>query len=250
MREAFVILEAPAAHGPAPLSFDLFGSITTLYRRGLKAVHLENRGKQLRAETAISGLQRRATASRNGGVFYARNVAEPPITFLWGLPTGSRKACRFLCNGYCRPESNPHPSTAIESGNKVLQRRPLPWQELSLSARSDTSPLPRAFIQPSQLRPRLRRPHPSLLLRRRTMNKKIYTDMVEAADCLETLGKLSQVFFSDIEPVDGLTDDRTGLTLSYLMRVIGERLNADLAEIYEQPAALNPTRTNTQREKK
>lgn len=67
------------------------------------------------------------------------------------------------------------------------------------------------------------------------MNKKIYTDMVEAADCLETLGKLSQVFFSGIEPVDGLTDDRTGLTLSYLMRVIGERLNADLAELYEQP---------------
>lgn len=103
-------------HQRASLSFDLFGSITTLYRRGLKAVHLENRGKQLRAETAISGLQRRATASRNGGVFYARNVAEPPITFLWGLPTGSRKACRFLCNGYCRPESNPRPSTAIESG--------------------------------------------------------------------------------------------------------------------------------------
>ena len=69
MREAFVILEAPAAHGPAPLSFDLFGSITTLYRRGLKAVHLENRGKQLRADTAISEDIRRATASRNGGVF-------------------------------------------------------------------------------------------------------------------------------------------------------------------------------------
>ena len=234
MRGAFVILEAPAAYGPAPLSFDLFGSITTLYRRGLKAVHLENRGKQLRAETAISGLQRRATASRNGGVFYARNVAEPPITFLWGLPTGSRKACRFRCNGYCRPESNPRPSTAIESGNKVLQRRPRPWQETSLSAHSDTSPPPHAFI-PRLKQLRRRRPHPSLLLRRCTMNKKIYTDMVEAADCLETLGKLSQVFFSDIEPVDGLTDDRTGLTLSYLMRVIGERLNADLAELYEQP---------------
>lgn len=248
MREAFAILEAPAAYGPAPLSFDLFGCITTLYRRGLKAVHLENRGKQLRAESGISELQRRATASRNGGVFYARNVAEPPITFLWGLLSGSRKACRFLCNGYSRPVSNPRPSTGIESGNKVLQRRPRPWQETSLSARSDTFPLPHAFIQPLQLR--RRRPHPSLLLRRCTMNKKIYTDMVEAADCLETLGKLSQVFFSDIEPVDGLTDDRTGLTLSYLMRVIGERLNADLAEIYEQPAALNPTRTNTQREKK
>ena len=88
MRGAFVILEAPAAYGPAPLSFDLFGSITTLYRRGLKAVHLENRGKQLRAETAISGLQRRATASMNGGVFYARNVAEPPITVLWGVAIG------------------------------------------------------------------------------------------------------------------------------------------------------------------
>lgn len=233
-------------HQRASLSFALFGSITTLYRRGLKAVHLKNRVKQPRAETAISELQRRATASRNGGVFYARNVAEPPITFLWGLPTGSRKACRFLCNGYCRPESNPRPSTAIESGNKVLQRRPRPWQELSLSARSDTSPLLHAFIQPLQLRPR----RLNLSCRRCAMNEKIYMDMMEAADCLETLGKLSQVFFSEVKPRPGLSDDRMGSTLAYLMKLLGERLNADLAELYEQPTSDNPTRTSTQREKR
>ena len=53
---------------------------------------------------------------RNGGVFYARNVAEPPITFLWGLLTGSRKACRFLFDGYSTPVSDPRPSSGIESG--------------------------------------------------------------------------------------------------------------------------------------
>lgn len=103
-------------HQRAPLSFALFGANTALYRKRLKAVHLKNRVKQPRADTAISETKRRATASRNGGVFYARNVAEPPITFLWGLLTGSRKACRFLFDGYCRPVSDPRPSTAIESG--------------------------------------------------------------------------------------------------------------------------------------
>lgn len=116
MREAFVILEAPAAHGPAPLSFDLFGSITTLYRRGLKAVHLENRGKQLRADTAISEDIRRATASRNGGVFMLVTWQSLALPIYGGLLTGSRKACRYLMGGYCRPESDPRPSTAIESG--------------------------------------------------------------------------------------------------------------------------------------
>ena len=33
------------------------------------------------------------------------------------------------------------------------------------------------------------------------MNEKIYMDMMEAADCLETLGKLSQVFFSEVKPL-------------------------------------------------
>ena len=84
MREAFAILEAPAAHGPAPLSFDLFGSITTLYRRGLKAVHLENRGKQLRAETAISGLQRRATASGMAVFFMLVTWQSLPLPFYGG----------------------------------------------------------------------------------------------------------------------------------------------------------------------
>lgn len=106
-------------HQPAPLSFDPFSSITALYRRGLEAVHLKDRGKQPRADTAISEANRRATASMNGGVFYARNVAEPPITFLWGLLLGSRKACRNLLAGYCRPVGNPRPSTAIESGTQA-----------------------------------------------------------------------------------------------------------------------------------
>ena len=120
MRGAFVILEAPAAYGPAPLSFDLFGSITTLYRRGLKAVHLENRGKQLRAETAISGLQRRATASRNGGVFYARNVAEPPITVLWGVAIGKPSGLSvYLFVRSFQPDSDPRPSI----GNRERELR-------------------------------------------------------------------------------------------------------------------------------
>lgn len=72
-------------HQRASLSFALFGANTALYRKRLKAVHLKNRVKQPRADSGISETKRRATASRNGGVFYARNVAEPPITFLWGV---------------------------------------------------------------------------------------------------------------------------------------------------------------------
>lgn len=103
-------------HQPASLSFALFGSITTLYRRGLKAVHLKNRVKQPRAETAISEDIRRATASRNGGVFMLVTWQSLLLPIYGGLLTGSRKACRYLMGGYCRPESNPRPSTAIESG--------------------------------------------------------------------------------------------------------------------------------------
>lgn len=103
-------------HQRASLSFALFGANTALYRKRLKAVHLKDRVKQPRADSGISETKRRATASRNGGVFYARNVAEPPITFLWGLLTGSRKACRFLFDGYSTPVSDPRPSSGIESG--------------------------------------------------------------------------------------------------------------------------------------
>ena len=103
-------------HQRAPLSFALFGANTALYRKRLKAVHLKSHVQTPRDDTTKPETKRRATASRNGGVFYARNVAEPPITFLWGLLTGSRKACRFLFDGYCRPVSDPRPSTAIESG--------------------------------------------------------------------------------------------------------------------------------------
>lgn len=96
-------------HQAALLSFALFGANTTLYRKRLKAVNSKNRVKQPRADSGISETKRRATASRNGGVFYA-------ITFLWGLLTGSRKACRFLFDGYSTPVSDPRPSSGIESG--------------------------------------------------------------------------------------------------------------------------------------
>ena len=87
-----------------------------LYSRANPALEFIQCSKAEQADSGISELQRRATASMNGGVFYARNVAEPPITFLWGLLSGSRKACRFLCNGYSTPVSNPRPSSGIESG--------------------------------------------------------------------------------------------------------------------------------------
>lgn len=102
-------------HQRASLSFALFGANTALYRKRLKAVHLKDRVKQPRADSGISETKRRAPALV-GGVFYARNVAEPPITFLWGLLTGSRKACRFLFDGYSTPVSDPRPSSGIESG--------------------------------------------------------------------------------------------------------------------------------------
>ena len=119
-----ILLKVSPANGAAPsrdkhqrasLSFALFGANTALYRKRLKAVHLKNRVKQPRADSGISETKRRAPALV-GGVFYARNVAEPPITFLWGLLTGSRKACRFLFDGYSTPVSDPRPSSGIESG--------------------------------------------------------------------------------------------------------------------------------------
>jgi hypothetical protein len=96
-----------------------------LYSPANPALEFIQCSKAEQADSGISELQRRATASMNGGVFYARNVAEPPITFLWGLLSGSRKACRFLCNGYSTPVSNPRPSSGIESGNKVLTKEPV-----------------------------------------------------------------------------------------------------------------------------
>ena len=99
----------------APFSFALSRGIGALYRVCLKAVNSKNRVKQPRADSGISETKRRAPALV-GGVFYARNVAEPPITFLWGLLTGSRKACRFLFDGYSTPVSDPRPSSGIESG--------------------------------------------------------------------------------------------------------------------------------------
>lgn len=103
-------------HKAAPLSFALFGGNTALYRKRLKAVHLKDRVKQPRADTAISEDIRRATASRNGGVFMLVTWQSLALPIYGGLLTGSRKACRYLMGGYCRPESDPRPSTAIESG--------------------------------------------------------------------------------------------------------------------------------------
>ena len=103
-------------HQRASLSFALFGANTELYRKRLKAVHLENRGKQLRAEAGISEDIRRATASMNGGVFMLVTWQSLLLPIYGGLLTGSRKACRYLMGGYSRPESDPRPSTGIESG--------------------------------------------------------------------------------------------------------------------------------------
>lgn len=100
----------------APLSFALSRGIGTLYRVCLKAVNSKNRVKQPRADTAISEDIRRATASRNGGVFMLVTWQSLLLPIYGGLLTGSRKACRYLMGGYCRPESDPRPSTAIESG--------------------------------------------------------------------------------------------------------------------------------------
>lgn len=103
-------------HQRASLSFALIGGNTALYRKRLKAVHSKDRVKQPRADTAISEDIRRATASRNGGVFMLVTWQSLLLPIYGGLLTGSRKACRYLMGGYCRPESDPRPSTAIESG--------------------------------------------------------------------------------------------------------------------------------------
>ena len=47
------------------------------------------------------------------------------------------------------------------------------------------------------------------------MNEKIYMDMMEAADCLETLGKLYQVFFSEVKPRQCLSADMMVYKLAY-----------------------------------
>ena len=69
--------------------------------------------KTEQAETAISGRLRRAPAFKGGFlllVWQGLNVS------YGGLLTGSLRACRSLSYGYCRPDSDPRPSTAIESG--------------------------------------------------------------------------------------------------------------------------------------
>lgn len=96
-------------HQRASLSFALFGANTALYRKRLKAVHLKDRVKQPRADSGISGSQGKPPPQANGGVFYARNVAEPYYLFMGLLLHRSRKACRFLFDGYSTPVKRPPP---------------------------------------------------------------------------------------------------------------------------------------------
>lgn len=119
-----ILLKVSPANGAAPsrdkhqrasLSFALFGANTELYRKRLKAVHLENRGKQLRADSGISESFRRAPALI-GGVFMLVTWQGLALPIYGGLLTGSRKACRYLKDGYSTPDSNPRPSSGIESG--------------------------------------------------------------------------------------------------------------------------------------
>ena len=102
-------------HQRASLSFALFGANTALYRKRLKAVHLKDRVKQPRAEGGISESFRRAPALI-GGVFMLVTWQGLALPIYGGLLTGSRKACRYLKDGYSTPDSNPRPSSGIESG--------------------------------------------------------------------------------------------------------------------------------------
>lgn len=99
----------------ASLSFALIGGNTALYRKRLKAVHLKDRVKQPRAEGGISESFRRAPALI-GGVFMLVAWQGLALPIYGGLLTGSRKACRYLKDGYSTPDSNPRPSSGIESG--------------------------------------------------------------------------------------------------------------------------------------
>lgn len=70
--------------------------------------------KTEQAESGISGILRRAPAFKGGFLLLAwqgLNVS------YGGLLTGSRKACRYLSYGYSTPDSDPRPSSGIESGN-------------------------------------------------------------------------------------------------------------------------------------
>lgn len=71
--------------------------------------------KTEQAESGISGIFRRAPAFKGGFlllVWQGLNVS------YGGLLAGSRKACRYLKSGYSTPDSDPRPSSGIESGNK------------------------------------------------------------------------------------------------------------------------------------
>ena len=82
-----------------------------LYSRANPALEFIQCSKAEQADSGISELQRRATASMNGGVFYARNVAEPPITVLWGVAIGKPSGLSvYLFVRSFQPDSDPRPS--------------------------------------------------------------------------------------------------------------------------------------------
>lgn len=77
-------------------------TLDTLRLSGLSYPH---RGRNSRAESAISESVRRI--DRHRAVFlFARHSLNK---FYGGLLLGSRKACRYLTNGYCTPDSTPAP---------------------------------------------------------------------------------------------------------------------------------------------
>lgn len=73
-------------------------------------------GIKTRAESGISEFLRRAPATI-GGFLMLVIWQSLLLLFLWGLLSGSLMACRYLRNGYSTPESDPRPSSGIDSGN-------------------------------------------------------------------------------------------------------------------------------------
>ena len=71
------------------------------------------------AEGGISDLHGRAPALLKGG-FLLLVRQGPDISFYGGSLKGSLTAGRFLCSGYSTPDSDPRPSSGIESGIRRL----------------------------------------------------------------------------------------------------------------------------------
>lgn len=76
-------------------------------------------GIKTRAESGISENSRRAPATI-GGFLMLVKWQSLLLLILWGLLSGSLRACRFLECGYSTPESDPRPSSGIDGGIKNL----------------------------------------------------------------------------------------------------------------------------------